>query len=266
MEKNQITDYQEWLEKEPEENEVFESIIVLDNGKKLVTQYIPVAIVEDLLDHLTDKYWDSTSFKFKKFEADGKEFVSGSLELTVNYDDRIISRSGAATENVADLKAKNADEKDNTSFEATILSLALCNAAKKLGNRFGRSLNGRGVLKVQEDKKESLSEIETEIAKVSNLIVEGKTYDNAKYLLNEVYPHLKNNMALKLLAETFKYEISVKVNSECLIIVIPDDLHTIITKGRKYYISEINKTQYRIFLDNDFGHWIPKENVQITKI
>lgn len=153
--REKITDYNKWLEDSPTPEEISE-IITEVNGKKLKWQFIPVFIIEDLLDWFTDKHWDSNSFKFSKYDVDGKEYVSGSLELTVSFDGFLLTRTGAATSSVEELKAINESlsERENTAFEATILSLALCNAAKKLGNRFGRSLNGRGVGKSQSDNKE----------------------------------------------------------------------------------------------------------------
>lgn len=155
MNKEKITNHSEWLEDNPAPEEIAERITEV-NGKKYKYQYLPVEVVEYLLDWFTDKLWDTNSFKFSKYEVDGKEYVSGSLELTVGFDIHMLTRTGAATSSVEELKSINESlgEKENTAFEATILSLALCNAAKKLGNRFGRSLNGRGVGKVQDVKKE----------------------------------------------------------------------------------------------------------------
>jgi hypothetical protein len=80
------------------------------------------------------------------------------------------------------------------------VSLAEKDAIMRIGDLFGRSLNGRGVNKV-EDKKESLTEIEKEIDTVTKLMVEGKSYENAQTLFT-VYPHLKNNTTLKALADS----------------------------------------------------------------
>lgn len=205
MKRDKIKDYAEWLEDNPAPEEIAVRITEV-NGKKYKYQYLPVEVVEDLLDWFTDKLWDTNSFKFSKYEVDGKEYVSGSLELTVGFDAHMLTRTGAATSSIEELKSVNEalGEKENTSFEATILSLALCNAAKKLGNRFGRSLNGRGVNKV-EDKKEmpSISELDALIKKVKGLMIEGETHENAIHLLDVVYyPLLTKNEELIKLADS----------------------------------------------------------------
>lgn len=202
--REKITNHSEWLEKNPEFDGENKEVFNNADG----SQYIPVGIIEELLDLFTDKCWDTNCFKFSKYEDNGKGYVSGSVELTVSFDGNMLNRVGAATLSIEELKSFNValGEKENTSFEATILSLALCNAAKKLGNRFGRSLNGRGVGKVQDETKESLTEIEKEISTVTKLMVDGKSYENAQTLFT-VYPHLKNNTTLKALADSLpKYK------------------------------------------------------------
>src|ERR1700733_6991479 len=212
--KDKITNHSEWLEQQPvfegDNKEVFENA----DG----SQYIPVGIVEGLLDWFTDKNWETNKFQFRTFEIGGKSFVSGSLELSFFHPDLFVNGMmrknidrigrtviGCATVDINTMMAKDIYSTDITDYEATILSLALCNAAKKLGNRFGRSLNGRGVNKV-EDKKEipSISELDAQIEKVKSLIIEGGTYDNAIYLITVVYPNLRSNDSLNKLAESLK--------------------------------------------------------------
>jgi hypothetical protein len=126
----------EWLDTpcKPEE------IAYLDAEKTIA--YIPIGVVESILDEGAEFGWDwsITNFKFGTFKSVNTTFVSGSIELTLVYGRNnqvcAISRVGAAT-----LPVYTRD--DNQDYEGTILSLALSNAAKKLGQRFGRHLNGR---------------------------------------------------------------------------------------------------------------------------
>lgn len=205
---DKITNHQEWLQEKPSP----EDIRINPDG----SEFLPIYIVESLLDQLTDTNWNTPHYDFESnelketIEKNGtKELVSyvllsGTVHLDFHYGgiQRVII--GCAQKRITDFKAKTELEKDNEDFKATMFSLALCNAAKKLGNRFGRSLNGRGVNKVEDKKeKESISEIEKEISTVTKLMVEGKTYDNAMHLF-KLYPHLSNNSILKELAESLK--------------------------------------------------------------
>jgi hypothetical protein len=206
MKKEPIKDHIEWLEQQPvfegDNKEVFENA----DG----SQYIPVGIVENLLDQLTDTHWSTENFisnsSTRVSNSNEKtSFIGGKIELTVTYGNITRTLTGVCDIKVSDLIAKTIHDKDNESYQATVLSNCLCNAAKKLGNRFGRSLNGRGVNKV-EDKKEipSISELDAQIEKVKSLIIEGGTYDNAIYLITVVYPNLKSNDTLNKLAESLK--------------------------------------------------------------
>jgi hypothetical protein len=137
---------QEWFNTPCKEEE----IAYLDAEKTIA--YIPIGIVETILDEVgtvvPDAYWDTVNFKFSAFKSVNTTFASGSLELRIYFIDKIdkdgyksisreyISRVGAAT-----VPIYSQDEiKD---YEGVVLSMALSNAAKKLGKRFGRHLNGR---------------------------------------------------------------------------------------------------------------------------
>lgn len=208
--REKITNHSEWLQDSP----LLEEIRINPDG----SEFLPIAIVESLLDQLTDTAWSITFYDFESnelkeiIEKNGnKESVSyallcGTVHLDIHYGGIQRVLIGCAQKRITDFKAKTELDKDNEDFKATMFSLALCNAAKKLGNRFGRSLNGRGIGKVQDEKKESLTEIEKEIGTVTKLMVEGKSYENAQTLFT-VYPHLKNNTTLKALADSLpKYK------------------------------------------------------------
>lgn len=210
MKKEPIQNYKEWLEQDPifegENKEVFENA----DG----SQYIPIAIVESLLDQLTDYNWSTPTFDFESnelwenIEKDGISelacyiLLCGTISLNIKYGGFERNIIGCAQKRITDFKSTDKKVKDNEDYKATMFSLALCNAAKKLGNRFGRILNSRGVLKVKEDKeKPSISELDLQIESVKKSMIEDGTYDNAIYLLS-LYPNLKKNTTLKEIAES----------------------------------------------------------------
>ena len=115
-----ITDINKWLNEQPKPEEILSN----DDG----SQYIPIGTVEQLLDDATGQTWGTRNFQFDTHGGNG--FFSASIELI--FLDRILL--GAIT-------FHDTDYPDNRDFAGTALSECLKNAAKKLGNRFGRSLN-----------------------------------------------------------------------------------------------------------------------------
>lgn len=184
--KEKITNHSKWLENNPEfegdNKEVFENA----DG----SQYIPVYFIECLLDKLTDTNWSTEKFMYgtsTRVLNPNEEvgYICGKIELTVTYGNITRTITGVCDIKVDDLIAKTVHDKDNDSYQATALSYCLCNAAKKLGNRFGRSLNGRGVGKVQEGGNE-LPKIKADksITKQYKDAVESGDMDTAKKLLD----------------------------------------------------------------------------------
>jgi hypothetical protein len=99
--------------------------------------YIPIGIIERILDEKFE--WDTSDFKFSIAKTGSFWFATGSVLLTVrNSGSYIRSITGAAT-----IRISSKDE--NMHYEATVLSLAISNAASRLGRRFGRHLNDRMV-------------------------------------------------------------------------------------------------------------------------
>lgn len=124
-----IKDLKKWLATECPKSE----IKYLDEENKKGA-YIPIGIVEQNLDELDS--WDTEAFSFMMIRADKGWVASGSIKLIVRHGDVTITRHGAAT---FPIQTKSV----NDDYEATALSHAISNAAKKLGKRFGRHLNGR---------------------------------------------------------------------------------------------------------------------------
>lgn len=121
----------EWLATPCTEDEV----ATLDDG----AEYIPIGILEGILDDAPSpvEWWGTEGFRFSIFKTASYWFASGSVELVLMFNDGSKrSMQGACTMNIS-----SADT--NMDYEATILSFCVANAAKKLGKRFGRHLNGR---------------------------------------------------------------------------------------------------------------------------
>ena len=126
-------DINTFLEQQPKPEE----ILVNEDG----SQYIPIGIVENLLDAITDKTWGTRNFTFDTHGGNG--FFSASLELL--FFDRVL---------VGTITFHETDYDDNRDYAAIAASECIKNAAKRLGNRFGRSLNR--IEKKQKAQKESV--------------------------------------------------------------------------------------------------------------
>ena len=119
----------EWLDQSPKPEEIATN----PDG----SQYIPIGIVEQLLDDMTGKDWGTSNFKCTISETFEHTLVHASVELTFANDlgaYRVMA--GSKTFNINDYP-------DNQDWAAIALSECIKNAAKKLGRRFGRELNGR---------------------------------------------------------------------------------------------------------------------------
>lgn len=133
---SKIADFSVWLNTECEQSE----IRYLDDKNK-TGAYIPIGIIEMLLDNF-DVGWDTTDFKFNIYKTGHLWMASGSLVLQVQYfSDNFSTISRHSRVGACSMQISSKD--DNVDYEGTILSFCLANAAKKLGKRFGRHLNGR---------------------------------------------------------------------------------------------------------------------------
>lgn len=118
-----------WLQEPCEEKD----IRYLDEAKKIA--YLPIGIVENYLDEMGQ--WNTNNFKFNIYKTSNFWLASGSVELLIHDNDNFIrTLVGACTFPIS-------SKDDNMDYEATILSFCIANAAKKLGKKFGRHLNGR---------------------------------------------------------------------------------------------------------------------------
>lgn len=172
-----IKDFKKWLETPCPQIEIRYAD---EENKK--GEYIPIGIIEQNLDEFDN--WNTENFFFIMQRVDKSWVASGSVQLIVTFGDKTIKRNGAATFPVFTKSA-------NDDFEATALSLAISNAAKKLGKRFGRHLNGRlekgdtaPVIDLQEQRKldlaiDAINECESEV--------------EIKNLFDNIYPQYQKN-------------------------------------------------------------------------
>lgn len=132
----------EWLKTEPPEEE-----LAVGEGGRF---YIPIGIIEKLLDELTNGDWGVENFVYTSTRHDTAYLATGSCELIVCYEDWAKRRiSGSKTFQIS-------GSIENKDFSGSALSHAISSAATKLGNRFGRALNDR-----LEVKKEYISDKKT---------------------------------------------------------------------------------------------------------
>lgn len=96
--------------------------------------YIPIGIIENTLDEFDS--WDTYNFSGGIVKAGNFWFYDASVLLEVKFKAKVIKRTGAVTFQIS-------SQDSNMDFAATALSFCIANAAKKLGKKFGRHLNGR---------------------------------------------------------------------------------------------------------------------------
>lgn len=94
-------------------------------------EYIPIGQIEQTLDELFED-WSTGDFKFQVLKAGNFWFADASCILYVGNR----HMQGAVTFQIS-------SKDNNMDFSATALSFCISNAAKRLGIRFGRALNGR---------------------------------------------------------------------------------------------------------------------------
>lgn len=161
----------EWLQQQPLPEEVSKN----DDG----SEFIPIVIVETNLDELTDGDWSTKNFQYSVHVYGTTLLISASVELCVSYAVNIgkpgyghwvvLNRTLVGAVTFTDLKHGS-----NLDFAATGLSEAIKNAAKKLGPRFGKNLNGRGG-----DLNKATLPLEPLEKPIMDVITQ-KKYENAK--------------------------------------------------------------------------------------
>lgn len=128
-----ITDLKQWLEEPCKETDV--RYLEPDNSDpEKRAAYIPIGIIEEMLDELDS--WSVYDFKHTIIKAGGHWISDANAQLSVTHNGKTLSRTGAVSFIVS-------SRDTNMDFAATALSFCIANAAKKLGKKFGRHLNGR---------------------------------------------------------------------------------------------------------------------------
>src|SRR5258707_2787916 len=143
-----MDNYLGWLSQEPEEHEIA--------NNKDGSQFIPIARVESLLDELTKGTWDTDQFQYSTLMYGTTLMISASIQLLVEYGQDDKGAGGVYRRLVGAVTFANMDYADNLDFAGTALSEAIKNAAKKLGPRFGKNLNGRGEIKETREGRKSI--------------------------------------------------------------------------------------------------------------
>lgn len=164
---------EEWLSQHPPATELTKDEQDFD--------HIPIGIIEELLDNFDN--WNATDFKYTVSRLGSVNIADASILLTVQYGDKTIKRTGAKT-----ITLYGAGEDKN--FSESAKSICIRNAAKTLGNRFGRSLNNRCVI------GEPDSQVDTRQDATGNMIVIQKLKNalqngDAK-IIEELYKQYKN--------------------------------------------------------------------------
>lgn len=171
-----MKDIKKWLQEPCSEKD----IRFLDKGKEI--SYLPIGIVENYLDELG--FWSANNFKFNIYKLSNIWLASGSIELSIDSDQIKRTIVGACTIPIS-------TNDSNMDYEATVLSFCISNAAKKLGKKFGRHLNGRleigeaGVL-ISSPKAivEQDIEIKKEYEEVENMLKSFKYQEQAQEYLD----------------------------------------------------------------------------------
>ena len=120
---------QQWLDMEPDDVDIVTETDAEGNSYR----YLPYRVIVRYLDELTGGDWSAKQWHFQVIKTK-YWYASGSIEVEVAYKGIRRVLAGAATYPFQSLYP-------NHHFEATLQSLAIMNAAKMLGRRFGLFLN-----------------------------------------------------------------------------------------------------------------------------
>jgi len=127
--------------------------------------------------------WDAYNFKGTIIKASNYWFYDASVVLEVFHNGVSIKKTGAVTFTII-------SQDTNMDFAATGLSFCIANAAKKLGKKFGRHLNGRldkgetglPIIKIQ--KKFEPDTISAEYEEIALKLNEFENKEDAEAYLN----------------------------------------------------------------------------------
>lgn len=125
-----------WLD-----SEVPETDIELLDDKDTMSAYIPIWIIESLLDYLSFNKWDRRNHKYS-FHPDhsGGEWLATSIELEITY-------AGMTRTLICSSFINTSSYPENKNILQTGIAEATKSGVKILGRRFGKCLNERAVMK-----------------------------------------------------------------------------------------------------------------------
>jgi hypothetical protein len=180
----------EWLKSSPP------LVKELDNK----AQYIPIGQIENDLDEYTGCNWGTSDFLFQIVKTGSYWFADASVMLETPGRPPMI---GAVT-----FPINNRD--DNMDYSGTALSFCIANAAKKLGIRFGRALNGRldkgetsvPIVQIKSDFDAPDEKTDTEFEELKKKLAEFEFYEDAKEHLDGTT--FKHTMEAKIIVNNKK--------------------------------------------------------------
>lgn len=186
-------DFKKWLDTECPKEE----IKYMDEENKKGA-YIPIGIIEQNLDEFDD--WGTYNWQYTAQRIDKGWVASGSIQLYVKIGEKIILRHGSTSFPIG-------SKLNNNDFEATAMSLAISNAAKKLGKRFGRHLNGRL------DKGETIPVVDLEAQRrldaAIDEVLESGSYEKVVAVF-EKYPEYQKNREFVMSVSNTKHILKIK--------------------------------------------------------
>lgn len=173
---------QQWLDTEPDDVD----IVTESDAEGNSYRYLPYRVIVRYLDELTGGDWSAKQWHFQVIKTK-YWYASGSIEVEVAYMGIRRVLAGAATYPFQSLYP-------NHHFEATLQSLAIMNAAKMLGRRFGLFLNEdvkvpKGETQEEEDVNEE--QIKQTDRKLSLQINRAKTWEEVKSYESLLIPEYK---------------------------------------------------------------------------
>ena len=162
-------------------------------------EYIPIGQIETDLDEYTDGNWGTSNFRFQMLKNGSYWFADASVELLITGRPSMV---GAVT-----FPISSRDE--NMDYSGTALSFCIANAAKKLGIRFGRGLNGRldkgetgvPITQVRGDFEPD-KKMDAEFEELKSKLSKFEYYEDAKEYLDTT--SFKHTMEAKLIINTKK--------------------------------------------------------------
>lgn len=153
-----------YLDQDPEEEDIE---LVKNKDGVIEYRYLPYRVIVKYLNELCGHSWSISNFKAET-QRFKKIWMSGSIELSVNYGGVFRVLSGCATFEMASMMP-------NTHWWATLKSLSLGNAASILGRRFGLYLNDDISLPVSQNDEEEPKD--PKIERVKKLIDDCNTVE-----------------------------------------------------------------------------------------